>query len=194
MDEHLNEATMKKKLIVTFVILLSFIQVNCFGKFAITQKLYGFVDGINLSGSDQLVVKFVKTVVMWAGFIFWVAGIGFVLDLFIFNLIEFWTGENVIGANDDKTNSDKSIAAGKVVTFRGSNGEVSTISKSENGNELRFKTFDGKETKEIIAFKDEPGKLYTKVDNQIQEIQAEVHDGEIQRIYSGNIQIPLLQN
>lgn len=184
---------MNKKIITTLVILLSFIQINCFGKFAITKKLYVFVDELNLSGGDKLVVKFVKTVVMWAGFIFWVAGIGFILDLFVFNLIEFWTDQNVIGSNEDQK-SDKSISAGKVITFKGGRGEVSTISKSRDGNELRFKSFDGKETREIIAYKDQPGKLFTIVDNQIQAIEVEINDGEIQRVYSGNINIPLHQN
>ncbi|NCN08492.1 MAG: DUF3332 family protein [Leptospira sp.] len=194
MDEHLNEATMKKKLIVTFVILLSFIQVNCFGKFAITQKLYGFVDGISLNEENGLLTKFVKTVVMWVLLRFFVAALSIFLDIVVFNLIEFWTGDNIIDSNSSDNPKDESISAGKTLYFKGPNGEVASISKSLDGKELTVKSFDGKETKEIIAFKDEPGKLYTKVDNQIQEIQAEVYDGEIQRIYSGNIQIPLLQN
>jgi hypothetical protein len=96
--------------------------------------------------------------------------------------------------NNKKTDSAKSISAGKVITFKGGRGEVSTISKSKDGNELRFKSFDGKETREIIAYKDQPGKLFTIVDNQIQAIEVEINDGEIQRVYSGNINIPLHQN
>jgi len=189
---------MNKKIITTLVILLSFIQINCFGKFAITKKLYVFVDGINLSDGNGLLTKFSKSVVMWVFFRFFVAGIAVLLDICVFNLIEFWTDNNIMEDNNQnnnkKTDSAKSISAGKVITFKGGRGEVSTISKSKDGNELRFKSFDGKETREIIAYKDQPGKLFTIVDNQIQAIEVEINDGEIQRVYSGNINIPLHQN
>jgi len=60
---------------------------GCFGKFALTQKVYKW--------NNSLGNKFVKTLVFWAFCIIPVyeVVVGF-LDPVIFNLIEFWSGSN----------------------------------------------------------------------------------------------------
>lgn len=63
---------------------------GCFGKFALTRNIYE----LNASVHD----RYLRNVVTWA-FIFvpvyWVAG---VVDLFVFNTIEFWSGQNPMTA------------------------------------------------------------------------------------------------
>jgi hypothetical protein len=65
---------------------------GCFGKFALTRKVYT----LNASVPDRIL----RNVVMWA-FIFvpvyWVTG---VVDLFIFNALEFWAGTNPMAAGE----------------------------------------------------------------------------------------------
>lgn len=65
---------------------------GCFGKFALTRKIYGW--------NDTLGNKFVKTIVFWGLLIVPVYEICFAADYFVLNLIEFWTGSNLIADND----------------------------------------------------------------------------------------------
>jgi hypothetical protein len=65
---------------------------GCFGKFALTRKVYD----LNASVHDRIL----RHVVMWAFIIvpvYWVSG---VVDLFIFNTLEFWTGNNPMAAGE----------------------------------------------------------------------------------------------
>lgn len=63
---------------------------GCFGKFALTRKVYE----LNASVHD----RYLRNVVTWAFLlvpVYWVSG---VVDLFIFNTIEFWGGRNPMTA------------------------------------------------------------------------------------------------
>jgi hypothetical protein len=67
-------------------------QTGCFGEFALTRKVYEFHDDI----SDS---KFVKSLLFWipGGLVYYIAGM---LDVVIFNLIEFWSGSNPLSMNE----------------------------------------------------------------------------------------------
>jgi hypothetical protein len=65
---------------------------GCFGKFAVTRKVYE----LNASVHD----RYLRNVVTWAFLFFpvyWVSG---ALDLFVFNTIEFWSGRNPVTAGE----------------------------------------------------------------------------------------------
>lgn len=66
---------------------------GCFGKFALTRKVYGWNDGLGN--------KFVKTLVFWGLIIIPVYELAGAADYFIFNLLEFWTGSNPVADNRD---------------------------------------------------------------------------------------------
>lgn len=66
---------------------------GCFGKFALTRKVYGW--------NDTLGNKFVKTLVFWGLIIIPVYELAGAADYFIFNLLEFWTGSNPMADNRD---------------------------------------------------------------------------------------------
>jgi hypothetical protein len=181
----------KKRLLILLMIFTVFLQTNCFGRFAIISKLHQFVDNINLSESPPLLIKFVKSVVMWAGLIFYVAGLGFLVDLIVFNVIEFWTGDNLI---DGKKEEDKGIEPGKSVQFRsGISDDVTTLSRSEDGSTLTIHIVHDKKSKEVIAFKNEPGNLYLKRDGQLHLITSSFSETKIQSIYIGSEIIPVLR-
>ncbi len=82
---------MRKKtrilMIVTALALASF-TTGCFGKFALTNKLYTW--------NDSFGNKFVKTVVFWAFNIIPVYGVLGTADVLVLNVIEFWTGSNPV--------------------------------------------------------------------------------------------------
>jgi hypothetical protein len=79
----------KSRLLLVFTALtLASFTTGCFGKFALTRKLYGW--------NDSMDNKFVKTVIMWAFFIVPVYEVFSLADLFVLNLIEFWGGSNPV--------------------------------------------------------------------------------------------------
>jgi hypothetical protein len=76
---------------------------GCFGKFALTRKVYGFNDSIGN--------KFLKSVVLWAMLIIPVYELSAFVDWFLFNLIEFWSGSNPIALEEGKTLEKTTVAA-----------------------------------------------------------------------------------
>ena len=76
-----------KSIAVTLVaVLFIFNFAGCYGKFALTTKLYKW--------NGSLGDKFVNSVVMWVLMIIPVYSLVGFIDLVILNVIEFWTGKN----------------------------------------------------------------------------------------------------
>jgi len=106
-----------------FIVLLMMVAAlapslgGCFGKFAVTRKVYE----LNASVHD----RYLRNVVTWAFLIvpvYWVSG---VLDLFIFNTIEFWSGHNPVIAGErtfqysrgDEQFNVQAVKNGDLITF-----------------------------------------------------------------------------
>jgi hypothetical protein len=70
----------------TLMLGISTLNTGCFGQFALVRKVY--------SWNDSLGNKFVKTIVFYAFNIIPVYGICGVIDFWILNLTEFWSGSN----------------------------------------------------------------------------------------------------
>ena len=73
---------------LTLALLIGVSTTGCFGKFALTKKIYEW--------NDSLGNKFVKTLVLWGLIIIPVYEVCVAADYFVLNLIEFWTGSNLI--------------------------------------------------------------------------------------------------
>lgn len=87
-----------KRLVIMLMLLATVTPTlsGCFGKFALTRKVYD----LNASVHDRIL----RHVVMWAFIIvpvYWVSG---VVDLFVFNTIEFWSGHNPMAAGEKSFN------------------------------------------------------------------------------------------
>lgn len=74
------------------IIWVGLLQTNCFGKFALTRKLYTW--------NDSLGNNFVKTLVMYVLFFIPVYAVVGIIDIILLNLIEFWSGSNPISMNE----------------------------------------------------------------------------------------------
>lgn len=196
-----------KKFSITLILLLSFFQWNCFGRFAIVRALYGFIDGINFEGSSQILTKFVKTILMWVIFVFPViGGLAFAADLIVVNLIEFWTGKNVVDGHNDgtpiisKNNKEDSdsigsglIQPGKEIRFQSakSSNQI-TLKRSTDGNTMTIRSFDGEKHRELIAKRDEPGVFYQNVDGKLIRITGlSDEDGNLDGILMGDRVLPV---
>ena len=91
----------------------------CMGQFALTKKLYGWND--TMTGN-----KIVNQLVFWGLGLFQIYGITMIGDLFIFNVIEFWSGHNVLADANSNTPRD-------VVITRNDDGSASI---TKNGDTL----------------------------------------------------------
>lgn len=112
---------MKKLILKTtaagMLAVFSIASTGCFGEFALTRKVYSFNDGIG--------DKFVKTIVFYAMNIIPIYPIASVADLFILNLVEFWTGSNPIAMNDGEVEQ-------RVVNYKGSKYQITATKNNFN--------------------------------------------------------------
>lgn len=222
-----------KKISITLVLLFSFVQWNCFGRFAIVRALYSFVDGLDFTWSGKVLTKFIKTILMWVIFVFpFVGGLAFAADLIVINLIEFWTGKNIVDDHNDgtpvyseiRTGSSSSkpgstpkpapkresetpdgtdspvlekksslIRPGKEIHFQDANSShrVSLI-RSQDGNLMTIRSFDGKKTRELLAKRDEPGVFYQKINGNWERITGIIdEEGDLSGVLMGEHLVPV---
>ena len=118
---------MKKTKSIAFALLavvsLQFL-TSCFGKFALVGKIYKFNDGI--MGND-LLGRFVKSLVMWAMYIIPVYEIGALIDLIILNLIEFWTGSNPLAMAPGQIETQFVTLKGKSYKMTAEQGKMTIL-------------------------------------------------------------------
>jgi hypothetical protein len=79
--------SLSKVLVLVLLIHLSVVFSGCYGKFALTKKLYEF----NGTIADPVAKSLVNAGLVI--FVYWVSGLG---DWAVFNVVEFWTGKNPI--------------------------------------------------------------------------------------------------
>ncbi|MGA7104292.1 MAG: DUF3332 family protein [Candidatus Deferrimicrobiaceae bacterium] len=97
---------------------------GCFGKFQLTRNLYD----INRSVED----KYLRSAVTWL-FVIPYALTGF-LDFAVFNLIEFWSGENPIAAGPQARAYEKGDERAEMTIAREGGATVATIGKYRAGS------------------------------------------------------------
>jgi hypothetical protein len=77
-----------KGIALVLVAAVGTLSAGCFGKFQLTRKLYDINQGID--------DKYVRSATTWVFVIVPVYGVVGLLDFVVFNVIEFWTGENPV--------------------------------------------------------------------------------------------------
>ncbi|MGZ8447359.1 MAG: DUF3332 family protein [Candidatus Deferrimicrobiaceae bacterium] len=100
------------------------VSAGCFGKFQLTRNLYD----INKSVEDQ----YVRSAVTWL-FVIPYALTGF-LDFAVFNLIEFWSGENPIAAGTQARVYEKGDERAEVTIAREGGATVATVARYRAGS------------------------------------------------------------
>lgn len=147
---------------IPMVLSVGIIQTSCFGSFSLTKKAYEFVDGI---GGDDLPGRFVRTLVMYAGYIVPVWGIAMFVDVVILNLIEFWTGSNPVA-----------MKAGEVETqYVALNGKDYKITATQN--EFRVDEFAADEIVETTYLRYcEDDRSWTHVQNGVSTLIAQIEN------------------
>lgn len=87
--------------IVTSLVLVSFLTVSagCFGPFNLTRNVYHWNSSIK--GSGEVNEKWMKELVFFGMIVIPVYMFSALLDAFIFNSIQFWSGDNPIKVTQD---------------------------------------------------------------------------------------------
>jgi len=95
----MGENTLSKR-IVAAIVVGSFLTVTtaCYGPFNLTRNVYNW--NSNIKGSGEVNEKWMKEFVFFGMIIIPVYMFSALLDAFIFNSIQFWSGSNPIKADD----------------------------------------------------------------------------------------------
>ena len=93
---------MFKKIVVSvslagLISLAAFPSTGCYGGFNLTRKVHGW--------NGQVSNKWVNTLIFWAFIIIPVYEVCTFVDAIVFNVIEFWSGKNVINAGGPTTHA-----------------------------------------------------------------------------------------
>ncbi len=150
-----------KKLIVYTSIysLIMVFNAHCYGNFYLTKSVYRWNGSI---GNSSMTGRFLRSLVMIALSIIPVYGIAMLADLIILNLIEFWTGKPLA-----HNSLDPNIAISV-------QDDVMMIHNKVNN-------------KFYYAFRDKPGKIFIKENQNFVPLDAKYENKEILLIKEGKI-------
>ncbi|MBI5418596.1 MAG: DUF3332 family protein [Deltaproteobacteria bacterium] len=148
-----------KAVALLLVVSAGWLVTGCFGKFQLTRKVYE----INKTSVDD---PYVRSALTWVLVIVPVYGFSAFLDLVLFNVIEFWSGENPVASapstkvyvmGEDRVQLTIAREDGATVAtldrYRGGS-LVSTLRVRDGGGAVTASvTEDGVETKRITAIR-----------------------------------------
>ena len=161
-----------KGIALVLVAAVGTLSAGCFGKFQLTRKVYE----MNKSIDD----KYVRSAATWVFVIVPVYGIVAFLDLVVFNVIEFWSGENPVA--EAKVTKVYAQGNGKAVLTLSRDGSatVAVIERYEgerlastlrvrddgSGKVTAVETAAGKDVREISASAAADGSVYVTTGTQ----------------------------
>lgn len=123
-----------RKRIVAAIVMGSFLTVStaCYGPFNLTRNVYHW--NSNIKGAKEVNEKWMKEFVFFGMIIIPVYMFSALLDAFIFNSIQFWSGDNPVKAADEGGDGATRIVklGGVTVTMVGSD-RGTTVTYEKNG-------------------------------------------------------------
>jgi len=146
-----------KGIALVLVAAVGALSAGCFGKFQLTRKLYDVNQSI-----DE---KYVRSAATWIFVIVPVYGFAALLDLIVFNVIEFWTGENP-------------VAEAKVtkVYAQGNGRTVLTLSRDGSATAAVIERYEGERLVSTLRVRDDGrGKVAaveTAAGGEVREVSA----------------------
>lgn len=160
----------KKTIAFSMIGLVGFTATGCFGSFELTKKIYNWNDTVTEN-------KFVKTLLFYGLAIIPVYAVGALLDVVIFNLIEFWDGSNPIAMNEG--DREERFYAHKGVNYRA----VATK------DQLEFTALDGMNAGEVQVMRFDRETLtwnYIKGDQTTALMQFSGENAEYLTVFAPN--------
>jgi hypothetical protein len=120
--------------VVAVIIVSSFLTVTtaCYGPFNLTRSVYNW-NG-NIKGSGEVNEKWMKEFVFFGMIIIPVYMFSALLDAFIFNSIQFWTGGNPVKANDaGGDGATRVVRLGGITVTMAESDRGTTVTYERNG-------------------------------------------------------------
>jgi len=111
-------------------------QTGCFGEFGLTRKVYDFNQGVG--------GKFVNQLVFWAFCVIPVYEVAGVLDVLIFNTIEFWTGSNPVAMAPGETEVQYATVDGHQFRMTAQQNYFSVVAFGALGTAIGFGLLGGR--------------------------------------------------
>ncbi|OAI46417.1 hypothetical protein AYO43_06335 [Nitrospira sp. SCGC AG-212-E16] len=133
--------------IVTAIVVGTLLTVTtaCFGPFNLTRSVYHW--NSNIKGSGEVNEKWMKEFVFLGMIIIPVYMFSALLDAFIFNSIQFWTGGNPIKANDAGDNgATRVVRLGGLTVTMAETDRGTTVTYERNGIVERRGTIETSKT------------------------------------------------
>ena len=153
--------------IVASAVLAGFMTVStaCYGPFNLTRNVYHWNSGVN--GSGEVSDKWMKELVFFGMIVVPVYMFSALLDAFIFNSIQFWSGENPVKVTQDEEGRIREVQLGKVtasvtwaedgksaqVTYVRQGRVVKQVTIEHDGDQLRLREQGG----QVLVRAETPG-------------------------------------
>ncbi len=123
-----------RKRIVAAIVVGSFLTVTtaCYGPFNLTRNVYQW--NSNIKGSSEVNEKWMKELVFFGMIIIPVYMFSALLDAFIFNSIQFWSGNNPVKANEaGGDGATRVVRLGGLTVTMAENDRGTTVTYERNG-------------------------------------------------------------
>ena len=123
-----------RKRIVAAVVMGSFLTLTtaCYGPFNLTRNVYHW--NSNIKGSSEVNEKWMKEFVFFGMIIIPVYMFSALLDAFIFNSIQFWSGSNPVKANNaGGDGATRVVQLGEVTVTMAESDRGATVTYERNG-------------------------------------------------------------
>ena len=150
-----------KGIALVLVGALGVFSAGCFGKFQLTRKVYDINQSI-----DE---KYVRSAATWIFVIVPVYGVAALLDLIVFNVIEFWTGENPVAS-----------APVTKVFAQGDGRTVLTLSRDGSATVALIERYEGERLFSTLRVRDDGAGKVTAVETvagkEVREVAAATAD------------------
>lgn len=143
--------------IVASAVLAGFMTVStaCYGPFNLTRNVYHWNSGVK--GSGEVSDKWMKELVFFGMIVVPVYMFSALLDAFIFNSIQFWSGENPVKVTQDEEGRIREVQLGKItasvtwaedrksaqVTYVRQGRVVKQVTIEHDGDQLRLREQGG---------------------------------------------------
>jgi hypothetical protein len=146
-----------KGIALVLVAAVGALSAGCFGKFQLTRKVYDMNKSI-----DE---KYVRSAATWVFVIVPVYGFAALLDLIVFNVIEFWTGENPVA----------SVPVTKVYA-QGSGKTILTLAREGTATVAVIERYEGETLVSTLRIRDDGAGKVTAVEavsgEKVREVSA----------------------
>jgi hypothetical protein len=151
----MKETPMRR--IIASAVLAGFMTIStaCYGPFNLTRNVYHWNSGVK--GSGEVSDKWMKEFVFFGMIVIPVYMFSTLLDAFIFNSIQFWSGDNPVKVSQDKDGRIREVQLGKLtasvkwaedgtsahVTYVREGQVVKQVTIERDGDQLRLRDQKG---------------------------------------------------